>query len=128
MVLRGGAVGLTLLALGESLLSAGAVAVLFVAFDATGHAVQYAAGDYADNAVLGAVVLVGTGYLATRGLPLPLAAVGGLVGGWLLVDGVQHLRHGVTRDEVAVPSTHAGGLLTGVVKAVGERVLEPFRL
>ncbi|MFC6756947.1 hypothetical protein ACFQER_09965 [Halomicroarcula sp. GCM10025894] len=84
-------------------------------------------GDYAGNALFGVVVLVGAVYFATLGsVWFPVALV--VVGGWLLIDGVQHLRYSVTRDEVGVPYRHDGSALTGLPKALLVRLAEPFLL
>ncbi len=44
----------------------------------------------------------------------------------LAVLGVQHLRHGITRDEVGISYAHDGGPVTGLLKALLVRLAEPF--
>ncbi|WP_420182051.1 hypothetical protein ACNO8S_13140 [Haloarcula sp. KBTZ06] len=45
-----------------------------------------------------------------------------------MIDGIQHLRHGVTRNEVGVSYSHDGGPVTGLPKALLVRLAEPFLL
>jgi len=83
-------------------------------------------GDYAGNALLGAVALGFVGYVAVRGGPWWFLVALGLCGGWLVVDGVQHLRHDVSRTKYSSP--YDGGLLTGLPRTLCGRLVEPFRL
>ncbi|MBO4247218.1 hypothetical protein IL252_05210 [Halomicrobium sp. IBSBa] len=89
---------------------------------------ENAVGDYADNALYGLLVLAGTAYAAAPTTPLWLVATGAVLGGWFLADGVQHLRHGVTRAAVGTPYTHEGSALTGLPKALAARLAEPILL
>lgn len=68
------------------------------------------------------------GYTVVAAGPTLVVVPGALLGGWFLLDGVQHLRHGVTRDEVGVPYTHDGSPVTGLPKALLVRLAEPFLL
>jgi hypothetical protein len=123
------AVGLTLFVLDGDPGLAAATAALFLALTLSVDTVEAAVGDYADNAALGLLALALTGYLTVVGDGgLVVAAGGGLVGGWLLLDGVQHLRHGERREELSRPYSHDGGVITGLVRALAARLLEPFRL
>ncbi|WP_277542706.1 hypothetical protein [Haloarcula laminariae] len=122
------AVGTALYVLGEPLGYAAAVAVGFFGLNLGTDLAEAVVGDYAGNAVFGLLVLVGTGYAATLTAPLWIPALGAALGGWFLLDGVQHLRHGVTRDEVGVPYRHEGSVLTGLPKALLVRLAEPFLL
>jgi len=64
-----------------------------------------------------------------RGLGVAGKALTALVvGGWYVLDGVQHLRYGVTRDEVGVPYRHDGGVLAGLPKTLLARLAEPLLL
>ncbi|PSP62972.1 hypothetical protein BRC76_03850 [Halobacteriales archaeon QH_8_67_36] len=120
-------VGATLYLLDGSLGGAAAAAGVFLTLTLATSLADTVIGDYAGNVLFGAVVLGGAVYFATLGsVRFPVALV--VVGGWLLFDGVQHLRHGVTRDEVGVPYRHDGSVLTGLPKALFARLLEPFRL
>jgi len=119
-------------------------ATLYVLDGSPGHAVASAAvflalhlatdladavvGDYAGNALFGFLILAATGYAATLTTPLWLPLAGAALGGWLLLDGVQHLRYGVTRDEVGVPYRHEGSVLTGLPKALLARLADPLLL
>lgn len=85
-------------------------------------------GDYADNALFGLAILAATGSTATTAAPLWLALCGVAIGGWFFIDGAQHLRYGVTRDEVGVPYRHEGSVLTGLPKALFVRLAEPVLL
>jgi len=119
-------VGATYSVLGEGLLLAGATGALFFAFTLTGDTAEVVIGDYADNAFLGLAILGYTGIFLHSWLP---GLLGGLaVGGWLLFDGVQHLRHEETRAKLSRPYSHDGSPLTGIPRALGARLLEPFRL
>ena len=119
--------GVVLYLLGSSLRFAIVTVVALVVLDLSMDAATAVVGDYADNVVLGSLTLAFTGYLAVAGFP-PALVVGVPVGSWLCFDGVQHLRHGETRDDLSVLYSHDGGPLTGILRALGARVLEPFRL
>ncbi|MBV0924404.1 hypothetical protein KTS45_09335 [Halomicroarcula limicola] len=122
------AVGATLYVFDGSLPYAAGVAVAFFALRLLTDLAEAAVGDYADHALFGVLVLAATGYLAVLTPPSWLLAVGGVVGGWFLLDGVQHLRHGVARDEVGIKYSHEGSILTGLPKALLVRLAEPFLL
>jgi hypothetical protein len=119
--------GVVLYLLGSSLRFAVAAVVGFVVLNLSMDAATAVVGDYADNVVLGLLTLAFTGYLIVSGFP-PALAVGGPVGGWLVFDGLQHLRHGECRDELSLPYSHDGGPVTGFLRAMIARLLEPFRL
>ncbi|WP_135305799.1 hypothetical protein [Haloarcula amylovorans] len=121
-------VGATLYVLDGSLSSAAGAAVAFFVLRLLTDLAEAAIGDYADNALFGVLVLVATGYAAVLTPPSWLLAVGVAVGGWFLLDGVQHLRHGVTRDEVGIQYSHDGSIVTGLPKALLVRFAEPFLL
>jgi len=128
-LLRGGVVGVTLLVLGESIWMAAGVAVGFLAVRALGYAIQQAFGDYADHVLLGGGILLGVWYLGQSGVSLRWLAVGGLLGGWFLLDGVQHLRYGRSRAERIAPLIADGnGPIHGLLLVVISRLLLPFRL
>jgi len=120
-------VGATLVVLGSDLLTAAATAGLFLLFIGAVDGVAVVVGDYADHVALGLLTLALTGYLAVVGFHLALV-VGIPVGGWLVFDGVQHLRHGETRNSVSVQYSHDGGPVFGLLRALGARLLAPFRL
>jgi hypothetical protein len=121
-------VGATLYVLDGSLGYAAASATAFLALKLSTGLAAAVVGDYADNALLGFLILVATGYFISLRGSWWLAACFGLCGGWFLIDGAQHLRYGVTRDEVAVPYRHEGSVLTGLPKALLARLVEPFLL
>jgi len=99
----------------------------FLALQLVTNLADAVVGDYAGNALFGVLVLSGAVYFATQGAVwLPVGLV--LVGGWLLLDGVQHLRYGVTRDDASVPSQQAGSPLTAVPTVLLARLLEPVLL
>jgi hypothetical protein len=128
-LLRGGVVAGTLVLLGESTTMAAGAAAGFVILRAIGYAIQQAVGDDADHALLGGGLLVGVWYLGFTGVPLLWIGVSTVIGGWLLIDGVQHLRHGRSRDERVVPLiADRKGPVHGVVRVLVGRVLLPFRL
>ena len=128
-LLRGGVVGATLLALGESTAMAVGTAAGFVAFRAIGYAIQQVVGDYADHVLLGGGILLGVGYLAYSGSGALWVAGGGLLGGWFLIDGLQHLRYGRTRERPATPLVADGkGQIRGLCSALFGRLLVPFTL
>jgi len=85
-------------------------------------------GDYAGNVVFGLLLLAATGAFAFLGGSTWLVGGFALCGCWLLLDGVQHLRYGVTRNEVGVPYRHDGSVLTGLPKALLARLAEPVLL
>jgi len=128
-LLRGGVVGAMLLVLGESTTMAAGTAAGVMLFRAIGYAIQQAIGDYADHVLLGGGILIGVGYLARTSVG-PLWLVGGaLIGGWLLVDGVQQLRYGRTRDQSVAPLVADGnGPIRGFVRALLGRLLAPVTL
>ena len=128
-LLRGVVVGATLVILGESLWMAAGVAVGFLTVRALGYAIQQAVGDYADHVLLGGGILLGVWYLGQSGVPLLWLALGGLLGGWFLLDGVQHLRYGRSRAERIAPLIADGnGPIHGLLLVVVGRLLLPFRL
>ncbi len=128
-LLRGGVVGATLLMFGESTAMAAGTAAGFVAFRAIGYAIQQTIGDYADHVLLGGGILLGVGYLVRTGADALWVAGGLLLGGWFLLDGVQHLRYGRTRDQSAAPLVADGnGPIRGLVRALLGRLLVPFTL
>ena len=128
-LLRGGVVGATLLALGESTAMAVGTAAGFVAFRAIGYAIQQVVGDYADHVLLGGGILLGVGYLAYSGSGALWVAGGGLLGGWFLIDGIQQLRYGRTRGQSVAPLVADGkGPIRGVVRVFLGRLLVPFTL
>ncbi|QSG11561.1 putative membrane protein [Halapricum desulfuricans] len=61
-------------------------------------------------------------------LPDPEQVRRRLVDAGLVFDGIQHLRHGESRAEYAHLQDHDGGALSGVLLALVQRLLEPFRL
>jgi len=116
----------TIYVIDGSVREAAATGAVFLALQLATSLADAVVGDYAGNALLGVVGLFGAVYFATLGAVwFPVALV---VGGWLLLDGVQHLRHGVTRDEVGVPYRHDGTALTGLPKALLVRLAEPVLL
>jgi len=121
-------VGATLYALdgsvGFAVLVAGGTLILALARTLADAVV----GDYAGHVLFGAVVLAAAGYFTSLGAARWFVAGLALCGGWLLLDGLQHLRHGVTRDEAGVRYRHDGRVLTGLPKALLARLLEPVRL
>ena len=126
---RGGIVGATLLVLGESTTMAAGTAVGFVAVRAIGYAIQQAVGDYADHILFGGGILLGVGYLARNGGGVLWVAGGVLLGGWFLIDGMQHLRYGRTREQSAAPLVADGkGPIRGLIRALLGRLLVPFSL
>ncbi|MFB6146794.1 MAG: hypothetical protein ABEJ08_03825 [Halobacteriaceae archaeon] len=119
-------VGATIYVLDGSPTYAAATAGLFAGLSVLAAVSQTVVGDDADNALFGVLALGGA---ASVGASAPLLGAGAaLVGGWLLVDGVQHLRHDVSRDEFAVRDGHDGGPASGFARAMVDRLLEPFRL
>ena len=121
-------VAATLYVLDGSLGYAAAAAAGFLVLTLVTDLAEVVVGDYADNAVFGVLLLAATGYTATLTVPPWLLLCGTAVGGWFLLDGLQHLRHGVTRDEVGVPYRHEGSVLIGLAKALLARLVEPFLL
>lgn len=122
------AVGATLVVLGESVRFGALTAAGFLALRLGGDTAAAIVGDYADNALLGLLFLAGSGYLLAAGSVHPVAVAGALGGGWLLLDGVQHLRHGVARDDPEPEPPLGGSLVTGILGALLGRLLEPVRL
>lgn len=122
------AVAATLVVLGESVRFGALSALTFLAMGLAGDAAEALVGDYADNALLGLLVLAGAGYLLATGTIHPIAVASALGGGWLLLDGVQHLRHGVGRADPKPEPPLGGSLLAGVAGALLGRLLEPIRL
>ncbi|RJX51169.1 hypothetical protein [Halonotius pteroides] len=128
-LLHGGAVGAMLLVLGESTTMAAGTAAGVMLFRAIGYAIQQAIGDYADHVLLGGGILIGVGYLAYSGSGALWVAGGGLLGGWFLIDGLQHLRYGRTRERPAAPLVADGkGQIRGLYTALFGRLLVPFTL
>ena len=128
-LLHGGAVGAMLLVLGESTTMAAGTAAGVMLFRAIGYAIQQAIGDYADHVLLGGGILLGVGYLAYSGSGALWVAGGGLLGGWFLIDGLQHLRYGRTRERPAAPLVADGkGQIRGLCSALFGRLLVPFTL
>ena len=125
---RTAAVGLTLLVLGESPSQAAAVAAGFLLVTGLTDAADRVVGDYASHALFGTLVLAGTTLGVAGGLPLDLALVGLLVGGWLLVDGVQHLRYGVGREANVPRGPVDGHPVANLLRTVRARLTRPFRL
>lgn len=121
-------VGATLVVLGESVRFGALTAAGFLALTLAAAGVEALVGDYADNAFLGLLVLAGTGYVLATGPAPAIAAAGALVGGWFLLDGVQHLRHGVERTDPEPEPPLGGSLVAGIVGALLGRLLEPVRL
>ncbi|WP_324665552.1 hypothetical protein [Haloarcula sediminis] len=122
------AVAATIYVLDGSLSYAVAAAAGFLVLHLATDLADAAVGDYAGNALFGLLILAATGYAVTLTTPLWIPALGAALGGWFLLDGVQHLRHGVTRDEVGVPYRHEGGVLTALPKALLVRLAEPILL
>jgi len=121
-------VGATLYVLDGSLPYAAAAGVGFLALQLVADAAENAVGDYADNALYGVLVLVATAYATALTTPWWIVAGGVVLGGWFLADGVQHLRHGVSRREVGFPTAHDGNALVGLVKALLTRLAAPLLL
>jgi|GEM_PF-6356994 hypothetical protein len=97
-LLLGVVVSITLLALGESTTAAAGIAAGFLVFRAVVHAIQQTVGDYADHVLFGGVILLGAWYLGSSGVSVLWIGLVVLVGGWFLLDGIQHLRHGRSRE------------------------------
>ncbi|MFB6071613.1 MAG: hypothetical protein ABEJ88_01450 [Halobacterium sp.] len=117
----------TLAALGESLRTAALVAAGFAALTAVVDGSELLLGDYAGNAVLGALATGFAAWLAWRG-GFALAGVAGLIGGWLVVDGVQHRRYGLDRTPVVRGAEAGSRPLRALPRLLAARLLEPFRL
>ncbi|RLM97049.1 hypothetical protein [Haloarcula sp. Atlit-7R] len=122
------AVGATLLVLDGSIRYATAVAAMAFCVWLAADSAQVVVGDYADHVVFGLLVFGFVAYTAAAAGPTWVVVPGALLGGWFLLDGIQHLRHGVTRDEAGVPYSHDGGSVTGLPKALLARLAEPFLL
>ncbi|MFB6202017.1 MAG: hypothetical protein ABEI98_08395 [Halorhabdus sp.] len=127
-VSTGVAVGLTLLVVGEPPSTAVVVGTTVVILVGVGDLAERVVGDYANNVVLGLLALGLTGWLTVESGPSVPAGGFGIVGTWLLIDGVQHLRYGVDRGTVTDTYSHGGGAITGVLGVLWRRLLEPFRL
>lgn len=121
-------VAVTLYVLDGSLGYAALAATVFLALHLATNLANAVVGDYGDSALFGFLILVVTGYAVTLTTPLWIPVFGTALGGWFLLDGVQHLRYGATRDEVGVPYRHDGNPLTGLPKALLVRLLEPALL
>ena len=121
-------VGATLYVVDGSLRFAAAAAAGFLVLQLATDLAENAVGDYADNALFGLLILAATAAAAVLTTPWWLVSGGLLLGGWFLADGVQHLRHGVTRDEVGTPFDHGGGVLSGLPKALLARLAAPVLL
>lgn len=121
-------VGVTLLVLGESVGHAATVAGLFFLLQISRALGEVAAGDYAGNAVFGAVLLAGTAYFASLGGSWWVVVGFALCGGWALLDGVQHLRAGASRPAGGLSVHHDGSVVTGLPRALLWRLAEPFAL
>jgi hypothetical protein len=121
-------VGATLYFLDGSLGYAAGAAAVFLALQLVTDLADAAVGDYAGNAVFGLLLLAAAGSFVSVGGSWWLGGCFALCGCWLLLDGVQHLRYGVTREEVGVPYRHGGSVLTGLPKALLARLAEPFLL
>ncbi|MDS0281965.1 hypothetical protein [Haloarcula onubensis] len=121
-------VAATIYVIDGSLGYAVAVAAGFLALHLATDIAEAVVGEYAGNALFGLLILFAAGYVTTLTAPLWLLVGGAAVGGWFLLDGVQHLRHGASREEVGVPYRHDGSVLTGLPTALLARLLAPFRL
>ena len=121
-------VGATLYVLDSSVGYAAAAAALYFVLNLGTSLADALVGDYAGSVLFGLLILTATGYAATLSTPLWIPALGAAVGGWYVLDGVQHLRYGVTRDEVGVPYRHDGGVLAGLPKTLLARLAEPLLL
>jgi hypothetical protein len=122
------AIGVTLWLLGDSPTQGGVTAGLFFAFTLASDAADLIVGDGARHVVFGAPVLAGAGWLLVRGDVGPVAIGGVVVGGWLVVDGVQHLRYGVGSTMSFTRPRPTDSRVRVLVWAVGRRLLRPFRL
>lgn len=120
--------GATLYVIDGSAGYAAVAAAMLLALKLAADLAEVAVGDYADNAVFGLLILTAAGYAATLTTPLWIPLVGAVIGGWFLLDGVQHLRYGVTREAVSVPFRHDGSVLIGLPKALLARLLAPALL
>ncbi|AEM58275.1 hypothetical protein HISP_13680 [Haloarcula hispanica N601] len=122
------AVGVTLYVLDGSVRYAAVAAALAFCVWLVADAAQATVGDYADHMVFGLLVFGFVAYtVAAAGLTW-VVVPGALLGCWFMIDGIQHLRHGVTRNEVGVSYSHDGGPVTGLPKALLVRLAEPFLL
>lgn len=126
-VVEAGAVAATLYVLDGTARTAVGSALAYLGLVLVGDLLNAVVGPSADHVVLGLAVLGLVAAVTLVGeLWLPLVAAGTVVGGWLLLDGVQHLRHGET--PTYDPDGHDGHPVTGVSRALLARVLWPFRL
>jgi len=121
-------VGATLYVLDGSLPYALAGAAGLLSLQLLTDIAENVVGDYADNALFGLLVLAATAYAAVLTTPWWIVAAGAVLGGWFLADGVQHLRHGVSRREVGVPYSHDGSVIIGLPKALLTRLVAPILL
>lgn len=112
----------------ESLSRAIGVAGAYLLLAVVSDTAEAVIGEYADNLLLGLVFLLFTAVVSIPDPWLPLTIVGTLVGCWLLIDGIQHLRYNETRAEPSVTYSHDGGPITGILRVFLARLLEPFRL
>ncbi|KAA9399806.1 hypothetical protein Har1130_01625 [Haloarcula sp. CBA1130] len=122
------AVGVTLYVLDGSGRYAAVAAALAFCVWLVADTAQIAVGDYADHIVFGLLVFCFVGYTVAAGGPVWAVAPGTLLGCWFLLDGVQHLRHGITRDEVGIKYSYDGSPVTGLPKALLVRLAEPVLL
>ncbi|MBV0903791.1 hypothetical protein [Haloarcula salina] len=122
------AVGVTLYVLDGSIRYAAATAAIAFCVWLVADAARAAVGDYADHVVFGLLIFGFLGYTVSAGGPTWVVAPGALLGCWFVVDGVQHLRHGVTRDDVEIRYSRDGSLVTGLPKALLARLARPFSL
>jgi hypothetical protein len=123
-------VGITIYVVDGQLRQAVAVTAIFLAFHLLNDAAEALIGDYAGNALFGITLLAGTAWASiATSVPLWQLVVVAVVGAWLLLDGVQHLRYGVTRDatDQEVLPADAYGVWRAPAAVVG-RIVEPFRL
>jgi len=121
-------VGVTLFVLDGSIRYAAATAAAVFCVWLVADGARAAVGDYADHVVFGLLIFGFLGYTVSVGSPTWVVGPGALLGCWFLLDGVQHLRHGVTREEVGIPYSHEGRVVTGLPKALLVRLAEPFLL
>ncbi|WP_336336628.1 hypothetical protein [Haloarcula brevis] len=121
-------VGVVWYVLNRSPIYAVAVAAVFFAVQLLAELAEATVGDYADHVVFGLLLGGFVGYNASVGSPVWVVAPGALLGGWFLLDGVQNLRHGVTRDEVEIKYTYEGSMAIGLPKALLVRLAQPFLL
>ncbi len=126
-LLQAVAVAATLAILSDSPRYAAGSATGFLALLLAEDLAESLVGDYANHVLLGLLALGFAAFLASGRLSW-VVALFALPGGWFLLDGTQHFRHSVTRDEVSVAYGHDGGPATGIARALVERLLAPIRL